>query len=175
MELRKVRLFVIISLLLILTVTLFPFNFSPEKLSIQDIEKGFHHVSNSLDFIVNIWLFIPFGLSCSWLMRLKNKRAIARIFAVLVISVSLSCIIEGLQLFLSGRFSTKADIIANSLGGFIGCLSLILWHHNLLTLLIKLKSFFKPKYLVLFLISYFTIMVWLTIPLSKATGVLIFL
>ncbi|VEP12676.1 putative integral membrane protein [Hyella patelloides LEGE 07179] len=167
--LQRAKLFVIISLLLILAVTLFPFDFSPEKLSIQEITKGFHHVSNPLDFIVNILLFIPFGFSCSWLMQLKNRSGIEKILAVLGISVSLSTIIEVLQLFLSGRFSTKADIIANGLGGFLGCLSLILWHFYLSDSFTRSRKFLKPRYLVLCLISYLIMMVWVTIPLSNAT------
>ena len=169
MMIKRVKIVVLINLLLILTLTLFPFNFSPEKLSVREITKGFHHVSNTLDFIFNIWLFVPFGFSCSWLMQLRNRRASEKVLAVVAISLSLAITIECLQLFLPDRFSTKADIIANGLGGLIGCLSFMLWNYRSSNLWARLKTFFKPRYLILLLVSYLSIMIWLTVPLAKAT------
>ena len=168
---RQVKHVVLISLLLILIVTLFPYNFSlTEEWSITEISKSFEHVTNFQDLLVNILLFIPFGFGCTWLIHLKGFRGIKVILAVLGISVSLSTIVEVLQIFLSHRFSSKSDIFANSLGGFLGCLSFLLFYFYLSVSLTRLRKVLNPRHLALCLISYFTITIWITIPLLNATS-----
>jgi glycopeptide antibiotics resistance protein len=166
---KRVQFLIVTSLLLILIVTLFPFNFSSENLSIKEITQGFYHVSNPLDFIVNILLFIPFGFSCSWCMQLKNLKAIANVLAVLSMSLSLTVFVESSQIFLANRFSTKTDILANCLGGFFGYLSFILCYLFFLKSREKRSQVFQSRWLLIWLISYFTFSICITIPLSNAT------
>jgi VanZ family protein len=67
------------------------------------------------DFALNILLFIPFGLGLGLLVR--GRVALAAV-------VCLTCAIELAQLHLiPGRDATVGDVVANSLGGFIGIMS----------------------------------------------------
>ena len=63
------------------------------------------------DILKNIWLFIPFG---AILYRLNQKKA------VLLIPISLSVLIEGIQYFSKLGFCELDDMICNGLGGWIG-------------------------------------------------------
>lgn len=115
-----VKVLVIINLISILIGTLFSFNFSLKgKLSIKEVLQSFDNVSNPLDFIANILLFISFGFFCSWLLNLKGFKGIKLAVIAVGISASLSTVVEVLQVFLPLRVPTKADIFANSLGGFL--------------------------------------------------------
>ena len=165
---QRIQFVVITSVIIILLVTLYPYSFSMvEELSIIKIFQSFHHVSNPLDFLYNIILFIPLGFVCAWLMHLKGIKAITATILVLGISLSLSTTIEVLQIFLAERFSTKLDILANSLGGLLSCLSFFLGYWVVVSM--KSRKAFKPKYIVLTWIAYFTATICITLPLSKAT------
>lgn len=76
-----------------------------------------------LEFVANIVLFIPFGLllALAW-SRLKT-------WHLAVLGLVTSGVIEVVQLFLSTRFSTISDLIANTAGAVVGCLvvHLIRW------------------------------------------------
>lgn len=168
---QRVKLFVISSLLLILIATLYPFNFSLiEELSIVKIAKGFHHVSNPQDLLANILLFMPFGFASTWLMHLRCQKGIKVTLIVLVVCLSLSAIVEVLQIFLPHRFSTKTDIFANSLGGFLGWLSFSLLYFYSSASVSRLKKVLKLKYLAICLIFHLVIVSWITIPLANTNS-----
>lgn len=166
---QRIQFVVITSVIIILLVTLYPYSFSMvEELSIIKIFQSFHHLSNPLDFLYNIILFIPLGFVCgAWLMHFKGIKAITATILVLGISLSFSTTIEILQIFLADRFSTKSDILANSLGGILGCLSFF-WV-DLTVMLARSKKVLKPKHLMLSFLTYFAITICITIPLSQAT------
>jgi glycopeptide antibiotics resistance protein len=117
------RIFVA-SLLLILFLTLFPFDFAFEQgFSLQRIVHSFHHPTSPTDIIGNIWLFIPLGFGLTCLLYIARLQKIAIAIAVVVFSGSLSLTVEVLQVFLPSRAATLTDILANTLGGFLGFLS----------------------------------------------------
>lgn len=166
---QRIQLGVIASLILIFLLTLYPYNFSlVEGLSIIKIFQSFHHASNPLDFLDNVILFMPLGFICgAWLMHFKGIKAITATILVLCFSVSFSTTIEILQIFLADRFSTKSDILANSLGGLLGCLSFFLGYW--VVVLMKSQKAFKSKYIVLTWVAYFTATICITLSLSKTT------
>lgn len=72
---------------------------------------------NFVEFTANIAFFVPLGLLLSIWLR--------RFWLSCVLGALASCLIEASQyLFLPNRFATVSDIVANSLGAFIGA---VLW------------------------------------------------
>ena len=167
---RQVRFFFLTSLLLVIVVTLFPFNFSLiGKLSVRELILGFNHISNPEDFFGNILLFIPFGFCFAWLRYLKGVKEIKIIITVAITSLSLSTIIEILQLFIPLRFSTKSDIVANGLGGLLGGIFFIVFYLCLLVSSEKRRQMLQPKRLMFLLISYLTVAICVTISCTNTT------
>lgn len=110
-------------LLLVLFATLFPFDFSlKDGFSIKGIFNNFYKSDSLIDFLVNILLFLPLGFSLASL-RQKKLRGIAAILDVLVACAGLSFLVEVLQVFLPSRSSSYGDILANTIGGFLGSLA----------------------------------------------------
>src|SRR5687768_17601575 len=70
--------------------------------------------TGGLDFLLNVLLFLPFGLGLG-LLRLSRLRSIALIVAFTVA-------IEALQYAIPGRDSSVGDILANTGGGLFGVL-----------------------------------------------------
>jgi VanZ family protein len=109
------------SFLLILFVTLFPFNFSIKyDFSIRYIVSYFNNPSSFKDVVLNIVLFIPFSFSTTHLLHRRKLNWIFILIAILLASSGLSFMIEVLQIFLPSRSPTLTDIISNTLGGFLG-------------------------------------------------------
>ncbi|SJN40893.1 hypothetical protein FM104_11145 [Microbacterium esteraromaticum] len=69
------------------------------------------------EFLANIALFVPLGL----LLVAARPRANAGV--VLLIGYSASATIELVQTLLPSRFPTLSDVIANTIGTAIGCLT----------------------------------------------------
>ena len=88
------------------------------------------------DAILNIFLFLPFGWvvgrltdfgrpgTVGWDEGRRREASIASpggaIRNAVLWSAAISVFIEGVQMFLPGRFSTAADVFSNTLGGGIG-------------------------------------------------------
>lgn len=70
----------------------------------------------SVEFLANVAMFVPIGM---FLLLLFGRRS--WLTAVLT-GVGLTCVIEFAQLFLPDRVSDVRDIVANSIGGFVGVL-----------------------------------------------------
>ncbi len=158
----------ITSLLLVLFLTLFPFNFSwQEGFDLREVYQYFYHPSNLGDFLINIFFFIPFGFSLTYL--LIEKKIIWHQIAIIVIlaSFSLSLTVETLQIFLPSRSSSSTDIISNSFGGWLGCLGFYALKSSLFN---NLKSFLSLKTLTICFISYFCVTFLLSIPLPHTTN-----
>lgn len=83
--------------------------FNP-NINIMLLEDGF-----SLNFIMNILLFVPFGLLCPLI-----STSFRRIGRTLLAGFGFSFIIEASQLFTLYRISDINDLIANTAGAFIG-------------------------------------------------------
>ncbi len=126
----KIMLMILISTLLILLATLYPFNFSfSDRFSLGDIFASFNNASSFEDQVNNVLLFMPLGFCLSsGLQRLKIT-TILQILIIVLISASLSLTVELLQVFLPSRTPTPADIMNNSLGGFFGWLCFYVWNY----------------------------------------------
>ena len=122
---------VIISLLVILTCTLFPFEF--------DFSTAFPaHASRWLlgatpdpttagDSLLNILLFIPWGFGISnWLGRHGRRPSTTAILAVCS-GAAISYLIESLQLYIPQRNSAWDDVLSNSAGALAGGLLFVRW------------------------------------------------
>lgn len=156
------------SLLLIIFVTLYPFNFSSDKsFSIQYLFRYFYHPSNFRDFLLNIVLFMPLGFSLTSLLPKKKIRWIIILFVVLIINSSLSFAVELLQVFLPSRASTVSDIVANSFGSFLGflCFYFLYW-----VVVNNSEKVFSLKGLAVCFISYLSLTFLLSMPLSISTN-----
>lgn len=66
------------------------------------------------EFTANIVMFVPMGVLFTLLL------GVHRWWLALVIGVAATCLIEGAQLVIPGRFSDVRDLVANSLGTLIG-------------------------------------------------------
>lgn len=80
------------------------------------LDIPFLYTYTVLEFLANIALFVPFGLllALAW-PRIKT-------WHMAVLGLVTSGVIEFVQLFLSTRFSTISDLIANTAGAVVGCL-----------------------------------------------------
>lgn len=75
--------------------------------------------------LMNIFLFVPLGLSLSQLLPPKWS-AMRRIFAVLLLGFALSVTIEWAQYRFSLGTAETDDVICNSLGALLGLLPILL-------------------------------------------------
>jgi glycopeptide antibiotics resistance protein len=152
---------VVSSFILVLFMTLFPFNFQiRHDFSWTDLNNH----TNPGDFLVNIPFFIPWGVSLTYFLyrRKLNWLAIAPI--VLVGSIALSSLVELLQLFVPTRSSTPADVVSNTLGGIFG---LIIFYFIRLQILSRLNKSFLLKGLTIFFVGYLSLSCLLSMPLAK--------
>ena len=116
------------SIMMIAIATLFPFNFAFNNgFSLQYITSRFHGSTNLSDFLINLLLFIPLGVSLACLMEKAKFRGIIVPIAVLSASFSLSFTVEILQVFVSSRQPSSTDILLNSASGLLGYLRFYLW------------------------------------------------
>jgi glycopeptide antibiotics resistance protein len=104
--------------------TLWPFDFTftatfaPVKPDCFLLSLG---KSSVLDVFENIALFVPFGLGLAGHLRqsrlLQARKAVG---AVIICSLTLSYVIEVLQIFQPTRFPAIIDVVSNSIGGLVG-------------------------------------------------------
>ncbi len=90
--------------------------------------------------------------------------------AVLGTSLIFSTTVEVLQIFISHRSSTKADIFANGLGGLLGYWSFLLFRWCVLVPPTKLRAFFQPRHVIFCLITYLAAIICITISLSNSVS-----
>ena len=166
------RVLTSVSLLFILYVTLFPFDF------VSTVNHGFDLTliePDSLgDWFRNIILFIPFGFGVSCLILKPQKRARGLLIGVLIVSLSLSSIVEILQLFLPERTSMVADILANTIGGLLGFLCFRLGSYQIpalvAVLIFKIPQSLNLPRLIFTFIVYSTLTFLLSAYLQNATN-----
>lgn len=133
-------LLLIASLSCIFAATLSPFEFViPEGFSGQFIIQEFNFGSSIKDYLQNILLFIPLGISLGVIITpIRQQFWIILIFSILV-SAILSTTIELTQFFLIPRVSNLTDIIYNSLGGALGVI-LYYWRINIIRFIIAILT-----------------------------------
>lgn len=89
-------------------------NLIPIVFSVSDIAKNGVHVF--LQMILNIILYLPFGLLSTFIFLPNQRKLFLR---VLVSSIVFSCSLEMLQFF-SGRYADIDDVILNVIGACLG-------------------------------------------------------
>ncbi|MBF2066637.1 MAG: VanZ family protein [Calothrix sp. C42_A2020_038] len=113
------------SILVVAIATLYPYNFSiPENFSLHLLLERFDNTSFFKDQVENVLLFMPFGCGLASILMRKGVQPLIQILVVVFAGASLSCTVEFLQIFLPSRDPTPADIVNNTIGSFIGLLSL---------------------------------------------------
>jgi len=161
--------------LLVLAVTLFPYDFVFEE-EFSTIGDRFRllEVGKLADFLLNVLLFLPlgFGLTC-----LAEKKKLARqtgLFVVLASGFFLSSSVEVLQVFLPSRFVSLVDVVANTAGTFLGFLVFRFWEPQILncasTLLGSINKFITIKVVTASFIGYTALTLVVSIPLQQATS-----
>jgi glycopeptide antibiotics resistance protein len=119
---------VILSILVVLIATLYPFSFYwTENVSRKLIIDSFDNVSSFQDVVNNILLFMPLGFSCTALLERGRMKFATKFLTVTLISAALSSTVETLQVFLPVRTPTPADIINNTISGVIGIICFYIW------------------------------------------------
>jgi len=117
----------LLALLAVLACTLFPFRFCLRHHAVRSIRDvlliriGPDEVP---DIAENVLLFLPFGITLAGYLEHKRVRADAAVLVVLFLSFSISYVVEVLQLFMPGRFSSLTDVVSNTSGGGLGLLVL---------------------------------------------------
>lgn len=161
----------IFSTLLILYVTLYPFDFigaSGQSVweTIARFNALYSEVNYAVDIPRNIILFIPFGAALGGLLysRTQNKRLVCLL--TLVAGTLLSLLVETLQTFSPLRHPTFVDVFANGLGAGIGCVLFVVWGSQLAALGEKLIRKLKPSLTIprvtFFFLCYMVLLLWLT-------------
>jgi VanZ family protein len=118
--------FFILGLLLILSLTLSPFNFSvQDNFALWMVKSRFRESGNPEnlsigELLANIFLFLPLGFGCAGLVAKKARSTVNIWLMTVMVSGSLSLIIEGLQVFLISRTPAVTDLVTNTVGGFLG-------------------------------------------------------
>ena len=113
-EAQSVKWALGITILIILYLTLYPFDFSPQMRRFFDFGPP-----TLTDMVSNIFLFVPFGLFLgAWL---SSKPFPWRFFLVIIGALLLSGLVELLQCHLP-RNPSVADIFFNVFGAGVGCL-----------------------------------------------------
>jgi glycopeptide antibiotics resistance protein len=127
---RRSILITLSSVLLILLVTLLPFNFTAEGVTLKSaIHSFFQHESGLSDIVGNIFLFMPFGIDLAYEFRQRRFNSRSTFLLIVILSAALSLTVETLQVFLPWRASSWIDITTNTTGGAIGALMYLGWNH----------------------------------------------
>lgn len=125
---RRSSFITLSSVLLIVLVTLLPFNFTAEGVTLGfAIRSFFYHSSGFSDIVGNVFLFLPFGLDLAYEFRQRRIKKRSTIFLVAGLSLLLSLTVETLQVFLPWRASSWIDLCTNTAGGTFGAILYLLW------------------------------------------------
>lgn len=166
-------------LLLIIVLTLAPFNFLfADTISPQFIINNFRHASSLDDWLANILLYFPLGFSLACFFSKVVFSKLTKSMIILVLCFGLSATVEILQVFLPSRVPSSIDIYANCLGSFLGVLCFDRWgytviDHTLLPiyLFIRIRLASLPiQNLMLILIGYISVAFFLSVHLQTATN-----
>ena len=166
--------------ILIAYATLYPYEFSfPSQFSWSGVDEIFRFLQAPWstfpsDVFNNSLLFAPFGfVLADWLKR-KAIRIPLAILIIGLLSASLSFTVETLQTFLPSRSSSLSDIVLNTSGALLGFACFHLMGEKLLFLASKfltwVRSRLSVKHLTAAFISYFSLMVLLSLLLLNSTN-----
>lgn len=114
---------IVLTLVLIVVSTLYPFKFSlPGVSPLRVILHAFRTRSSVLDVFANVILFMPLGFGLASIIAKRHYTFFTKLLAVSLLCGGLSCSIELLQVFLPGRRPTAIDVLTNGAGGGLGFL-----------------------------------------------------
>ncbi len=149
-------------LIWIVDVTLSSLAFQFDSLTIADYFAGFAYLpSSSADFPLNVLLFIPFSFGLASLLDQLRLPKLATSITVLLVGLLLTGLVESLQFFLPGRTPNISDMVANTLGALLGLALFRAWQNRRSVLVVVLQ----PRYLILCLIIYLSVLSALSIAL----------
>jgi VanZ family protein len=171
------NILVICSILLVLLLTLFPFQFYFKNPALIDyralIFSGIRY-DYPIEILANIVLFIPLGFALTCLIQKTKLEGIAAVIVIQALSTALSFTIEILQIFLPSRLPSLIDLLTNSVGAFIGFLCFRLWGVKILSyasaIAEKCKGCLSLKKLTLAFIGYTTLSFLISIHFANATN-----
>ena len=166
---------VIISILVVLIATLYPFNFYfIDNFSIRKFATSFDNTTLFKDIVNNILLFIPLGFSSTAFLQKVKMKPISKIFTLIIISAGLSFTVEILQMFLPSRYPTPADIANNTIGGIIGITCFYIWHtQSFIHIFSSVKNSIVRNYvtkITLLLFGYILLLFLILIPWQNTTN-----
>jgi len=153
----------LISLLGIACLTLFPFEFHAAPIYTLARSPFLLGMSvkptKSLDFFLNVLLFIPFGFGLSAKVRERAGNRWASFFMALAVGAGVSYTVEFLQLYIPMRDSGWDDVFSNSLGSLAGFLLFQSWGGYILAQLSRceqlLQGWLPPQRATFLLAAYF--------------------
>ena len=120
---RAAYAFLTIALLAVITVLeLYPFRFRVKNGSLGPARKLLSTWAQSpqpLDFFLNIVAYVPFGFCATLSLTVPNS-ALGRVLVVVLCGTVLSISFELAQYYIPGRFTSAADVYANTLGTLVG-------------------------------------------------------
>jgi glycopeptide antibiotics resistance protein len=135
---------IIISFLSVLIFTLSPFNFTiKDGLSLQEFISNFGRSSEFNELFANVLLFVPLGFGLTGLVLKRARSLKLSILIALVLSTSLSTVVETIQVLLPSRTSSLTDICTNTVGGGLGGILYYLWSFKLRDFRSKITQPFK--------------------------------
>ena len=164
------------SLLFIFYSVLFPFDFfSNSHVSITEKLHSFSfNLDGIRDFPQNVLLFIPLGFSLSALFGVRGLSRQRVLILTLAACFGLSLLIEITQTYSAVRFPTITDVVANVLGAFLGARLFEMWGEKLIGYGIVQVGRLQPHLtwhrLTIALLSYFALMLILTLYLTQLTS-----
>ncbi len=120
LRLKPEIIVLIVYLFYLFILTMKPFEFFvPSEIEYHWSGQGFYNGLNVMDFVLNIFLFIPFGFLLFLVMKNALLRYYFKILFCGILAAILSSIIETCQLFLP-RAPGPLDIFTNTTGAIIG-------------------------------------------------------
>jgi hypothetical protein len=160
----------------ILFLTLYPFRFdftSPEPASVAPLLlRGWGKGAGKLDVLLNILLFVPYGVAVA--LKLRGRGVGRAISATLVLAAGalLSYSVELLQFYIPQRDSGWLDVVTNSTGAAAGSLLFDLCGPAALRFLTacarSLEVFLTLARIVAIFVLYLAVCFAVSVPLEKA-------
>ncbi|MEM7592212.1 MAG: VanZ family protein [Cyanobacteria bacterium P01_A01_bin.83] len=113
---------VLSNIIVIVIATLSPFKFiERDHLYLMMMLKGFFRPNSDIyDVIANILLFLPFGFGFGKIFQQRFSSNLVLLTISLLLSTTVSLIVETLQIYLPTRTPNFIDLLSNILGGVLG-------------------------------------------------------
>jgi VanZ family protein len=167
----------VLSLIGIAYLTLFPFRFdftigNPLHASPFHLGTSLKRVQ-SLDFFLNVLLFVPFGFGFCTQLRKRGGSRRGALVLVLAASAITSYIVELLQLYIPLRSSGWDDVVSNTAGAAVGFFLFDrwgeLWLQHLSRWEERAETWLSLKGTWIFLLIYLGFFLAISIPLQRET------